>query len=286
MKTILVTTDFSAPSQTAAHFAMYLANKMKARVTLCHAIQMSPAITVAAQVSGGLESYSVIKDAADEQIRLQALSLAADEEKDTNSGTPDVDCIVVPGSVPEVVNDLVEKKEICLVVMGMFGAGAINRVLLGSNSQNLIDRAVFPVLLVPFKMIPETINKIAFASDLSEGDIGLIHSLVSFARPFNAEILIVHISGAKADPHQISSFLNEVTCKVNYPKIYYRHVEDKDINRGLNWIAENGFIDVFAMVHRKKSFPDNLFSSSHTQKLSRRIDIPLLVFSEDECPLF
>ena len=31
-KTILVTTDFSAPSQTAAHFAMYLANTMKAQM--------------------------------------------------------------------------------------------------------------------------------------------------------------------------------------------------------------------------------------------------------------
>jgi hypothetical protein len=30
MKTILVTADFSEPSQTASHFAMYLAKKMKA----------------------------------------------------------------------------------------------------------------------------------------------------------------------------------------------------------------------------------------------------------------
>lgn len=286
MKTILVTTDFSAPSQTAAHFAVYLANKMKAHVALCHAIQTPPTITAAAQVSVGLFNYSVLQNDADEQIRFQALSLAEDDEEGADSGTLAVDCIVAPGSVTDVVSDLVKQKEISLVVMGMFGAGAINRVLLGSNSQDLIDRAVFPVLLIPFKIIPETINKIAFASDLSIGDIGLIHSLASFARPFNAEILIIHISGAKADPHQISNFLNEVTCKVNYPKIYYRHVEDKDINRGLNWIAKNGFIDVFAMVHRKKGFPDNLFSSSHTQKLSRSIDIPLLVFSENECPLF
>lgn len=285
MKTILVTTDFSAPSQTAAHFAMYLANTMKAHVALCHAIQMHSAITVAAQVSGGLDNYSVIHDAAVEQIQFQALSLTELEESE-GPITP-VDCIVAPGSVIDVVNDVVKKREISLVVMGMFGAVAINRFLLGSNSQNLIDnRAGFPVLLVPFKTFPESINKIAFASDLSDGDIEVIHSLVSFARPFNAEILIVHISGAKVDQYQIGKFLNEVTGKVNYHKIYYRHVEDKDINRGLNWIAKNGFIDVFAMVHRKKNFPDNLFSSSHTQNISRRIDIPLLVFAENKCPVF
>lgn len=285
MKTILVTTDFSAPSQTAAHYAMYLANAMKAHLILCHAVQIPPMATVASQVSDPLNNYSVIHDEAVEQIEFQALGLS--EQKEDDGLITPVDCLVARGSVTDVVNDVVKKKEIILVVMGMFGAGVINRFLLGSHSQNLINnKAGFPVLLVPFKKFPETVNKIAFASDLSDGDIPLIQSLVSFARPFDAEILIVHISGAKVDQYQIGKFLSEVTGKVNYHKIYYRHVEDKDINRGLSWIAKNGFIDVFAMVHRKKSFPDNLFSSSQTQKLSRSIDIPLLVFSENERPVF
>lgn len=284
MKTILVTTDFSAPSQTAAHFAMYLAKTIKAHLVLCHAVQVPSVVDLDLKGSTSLSEYGIIHDAAVEQIEFQALSLT-DQENDDSAVS--VNCIVAPGSVTDIVNDLVKSKEITLVVMGMFGAGALNRFLLGSNSQNLIDnRAGFPVLLVPFKTFPETINKIAFASDLSDGDIPLIQSLVSFARPFGAEILIVHISGAKVDQYQIGKFLSEVTGKVDYHKIYYRHVEDKDINRGLNWIAKNGFIDVFAMVHRKKSFPDNLFSSSQTQKLSRIIDIPLLVFSENECPVF
>lgn len=34
MKTTSATTNLSAPSQTAAHFAMYLANTMKAHIAL------------------------------------------------------------------------------------------------------------------------------------------------------------------------------------------------------------------------------------------------------------
>ncbi|TCD01512.1 universal stress protein [Pedobacter psychroterrae] len=281
MKTILVTTDFSAPSQTAGRFALYLANALKADLTLCHAVKR-----VIASVSPVLtDQYAEQRNSALEQLEFQALDLRADQQESGISGLQ-IDCCSAPGPITDLVSSLTVQKEITLVVMGMFGAGMINRILLGSNSQDLINSANFPVLLIPFKKFPEKIDKIAFASDLSTGDIGLINSLAGFARAFNAEILIVHIGETKVDQAQVDSFLSEVTGKVKYPKIYYRHVEDKNASRGLNWIAKNGFIDIFAMVHRKQHFPGNLFSSSHTQKLSRDIEIPLLVFQENQYPVF
>ena len=35
---------------------------------------------------------------------------------------------------------------------------------------------------------------------------------------------------------------------------------------------------MLAMVHHRSSLLDTLFNRSHTQKLARRIDIPLLVY--------
>jgi len=281
MKTILVTTDFSPPSQTAGRFALYLANALKSDLTLCHAVKM----LVGSSLPILPKEYAIQRDSAIEQLEFQALDLRSDEQESGISG-PQIDYRTTLGSVTDMVSSLGQAKPITLVVMGMFGAGMINRILLGSNSQDLINSAKFPVMLIPFKKCPEKIDKIAFASDLSIGGIGLINSLAGFARAFNAEILIIHIGETEADQAQVDSFLSEVTGKVNYPKIYYRHVEDKNANRGLNWIAKNGFIDVFAVVHRKQHFPNNLFSSSHTQKLSRDIEIPLLVFQENQYPVF
>ncbi|MBC7566774.1 MAG: universal stress protein [Pedobacter sp.] len=281
MKTILVTTDFSAPSQTAGNFALSLANALKADLTLCHAIKM-----LAASSDQTLPNeYKMLRDSAIEQLEFQALDLRLDEQESCNPG-PRIDYYTALGSVTDMVNDLAHDRKAILVVMGMFGAGMVNRIFLGSNSQDIINNAKCPVLLIPFKKFPELVNKIAFASDLNKGDIELINSIASFARPFNAEILIIHISKTKADQEKVDRFLNEVTNKVNYAKIYYKHIEDTDIGRGLNWIAKNGFIDIFAMVHRKKIFPGNLFNSSETQKLSRNIEIPLLVFQENQYPVF
>ncbi|MGY4386475.1 nucleotide-binding universal stress UspA family protein [Pedobacter sp. UYP24] len=281
MKRILVLTDFSAPSKNAAHFAKYLANTLKADLTLCHAIK--PVVAFSTPVLP--DQYIEVRDLAIEELEFQAAELRT-EEDELCIGKSLVNYCTFIGPIIDMVDKLSKDKEIDLVVMGMFGAGMINRMILGSNSQDLVNRATYPVLLVPFKNFSGVIHKIAFASDLDDTDIGIIQSLVSFARPFNAEILIIHIGSKKADQHEIDYFLSQVTDKVNYPNIYYRHVENKDTIDGLNWIAKNGLIDVFAMVHRKKTFLENLFTGSCTQKLSRNIDIPLLVFQENNFQVF
>ncbi len=281
MKKILVPTDFSAPSQNAGQFAMYLATTLKADITLCHAIKPFAASTIPVLP----DQYVNQRASAIEQLKFQAAELIT-EEDELCIRKPLVDYQTSIGSVTEMVNDLAKDKDIELVVVGMFGAGILNRMILGSNSQDLINGATCPILLIPFKNFPEMIHKIAFASDLGDADIEIIQLLVSFARPFNAEILVTHISNKQADHHQVEDFLNQVTNKVNYSKIYYRHVENKNITRGLSWITKNGLIDVFAMVHNKKTFPGNLFTGSYTQKLSRNIEIPLLVFQENNCHVF
>lgn len=280
MKTILVATDFSATSHTAVHFALYVASALKADLTLCHALK-----TLGAANQVFPNEYTRTREEAIEQLEFQACDLRFEQQESGIAG-PQLDYCIALGTVPEVVRRQSQLKPVTLVVMGMVGAGVVNRRLLSINNQDMINEVNFPVLLIPFKKFPEKINKIAFASDLSKGDIGLINSLLSFARAFNAEILIVHIGETRTDQDQVDSFLTEVTGKINYPKIYYRHVEDKNANRGLNWIAKNGSIDMFAMVHRKQASRVSTFSSSHMQRLSRDIEVPLLVFQENQYPVF
>jgi len=281
MKTILVLTDFSAPSYTAAQFALSVANVLEADITLCHVIEE----IVGSRIKIFPEEYVGLRDGAIKNLNLQVHNLI-NEKSDSDTTSTRVSYCTALGSVTDTVSNVANVEKVILLVMGMSGAGMIDRMIFGSNTLNSIDKANCPVLLVPFKNLPDNINKIAFASDLSLGDIDLIHSLISFAKLFNAEILIVHISEASADQFKVDNFLNEVTNKVNYFKIYYRHIQDKSVDHGLDWIAKKGLIDVFAIVHRNTKFPENLFTGSVTKKLSRSIEIPLLVFQENQYPIF
>ncbi|MBB2150372.1 universal stress protein [Pedobacter gandavensis] len=284
MKTILIPTDFSPNADHAAFYALELGKKMKAKLKLCNAIMVPAAAQMSPQIAWPLMDLGTLRKDANHQLKKlsEKLKKSSHDADISIEEHPPIEVKAEIGTVPEVLKMLVEKEKINLVVMGTSGVGGLNRFFLGSTSRDLIDNASFPILLVPPGTDFKPIKRIAFATDLSNGDLELIHSLALFARPFNAEILIVHITPDDFDPeiHQkkVDDFLNEVTCKVHYHKVYYRHVKDMRVNEGLSWLTDHVDIDMLAMVHRRHPFIKRLFEGSHTQKMAVHVKLPLLVF--------
>jgi hypothetical protein len=58
-------------------------------------------------------------------------------------------------------------------------------------------------------------------------------------------------------------------------------VLDTEVDNGLDWLAEYGQMQVLAMVHRQHNVLHKLFRGSYTQRLKKRIFIPLMVFPPD-----
>lgn len=77
---------------------------------------------------------------------------------------------------------------------------------------------------------------------------------------------------------KVTGFLNKVTDQVDYARIYYRDVKNKEVDQGLAWLMEHRNIEILAMVHRKHDLIERFFNASHTQRLARHTQLPLLVF--------
>lgn len=282
MKKILVPTDFSPPAENAAVYALNLAKSISANILLCNAIRIPASAPLAAQVTLPLVDYNSLKEEVTLNLDELSQKLKMDDVGASLPVYPTIQYKSQAGSVNTVVKHIFEQEKACLVIMGLSGEGAISSFFLGSNSRDLIDRANFPIILVPAKSKFNGIRKIAFATDLNESDIEVIHCLAGFAAHFNAEILLAHVSENRAEDaaHQrkLTAFLSDVTCKINYPRIYYRHINQRDVDQGLDWLAVHGLIDILVMVHRHNNLIGDLFHRSHTQKVARHIDIPLLVY--------
>lgn len=286
MKKILVPTDFSLPAKNAALYAMHLASGMRADVKLCNAVMVPVEVPVAAHISTPLMAFDVLEHAAEDGLKQWVKKIEQLNERNFPADVyhPAVESEIGVGPVKEVVSNLAGSQHINLVVMGMSGAGGLSEFLLGGNARELIEKATFPVLLIPSEATFKPIHKIAFATDLSKEDTAVIHVLAGFARTFNAQILIVHIIKDEATDKtelEIGNFLNDITNKVNYHKIYYQRISDKDVDDGLDWLADYGQIQMLAMVHRKHNVLHKLFKGSYTQRLKRHIKIPLMVFPPD-----
>ncbi|MDB5135001.1 MAG: universal stress protein [Mucilaginibacter sp.] len=287
MKTILVLTDFSQPAYNAAIYALQLAKQLKAEIKLCHAFKVPAEAPVAAQVAWPLENYSSLKPEADEKLHFLAETLSKElvSGKESLAFKPLITYTSEVGPLTEVARNLVNEQKLSLVVMGTSGTGGLIHFIMGSNCREMIDKACFPLLLVPSNINFKYITKIGFATDLSGRDMDVIHSLAGVARMFNAEILISHVTDEKFDDqkhqHQIDNFLNEVTCTINYHKIYYQHIKQRSVDSGLEWLTEHGQLDMLAMIHRQNNAFSRMFLKSHTQKMARQIELPLLVFPDD-----
>ena len=286
MKSLLIPTDFSPAANNAARYAIRLAKKLKAEIKLCTAIKVPAESAMAAQTVWPLEDYASLKKDAETELEYLVKTLSREEQamEDESSFHPQFSYTSGVGEVVDYVRNLADENKINMVVIGMSGAGSFSRFFLGGNSKKMIEKFDFPLLVIPANADCKGIKKISFATDLSSQDIEILTSLVCFARPFNAEILITYViqeNNIHAEQKKIDNFLSDVTCKVDYPNIYYRSIPSSSITKGLNWLTESGHIDIMAMVHRQEPFFTKLFKISHAPQLAKSVNVPLLIFPEN-----
>jgi len=285
MKKLLIATDFSTTAKHAAEYGYLLAKQLKAGVFLCNTITIPAEASMSGMTIWPLEeSDTLLEDSTEELKRLKAHLEQTDH---TDTFRPPVDYLNEAGTVRDIVNNSTFKQKVDMIIAGTHQPDVLGTFLLGNHTHELIETCIKPLLIVPNTASFKPIKKIAFATDLEhpENDLEQLYELITFARTLNAEILLTHIHNKSYNSMNfekgIEKFLVEISNKVNYPEIYYRIIKQDKVEQGLDWLCENGQIDMLAMVHRKHDFLDRiLHGSSHTKKMADHIAIPLLVYPD------
>lgn len=292
MKTILVPTDFSVSAQNAAYYALHMARDLSADMMLCHAFTV-PAQVADQPLDWPLYEYETMQASTVKQLELFAGKLKAELKNDPEGKgafLPALSCASEVGALSDLIHKLVKDTQQNMVVMGMTGMSAVVRFFLGSVSQQLINHAQVPVLLIPphTKFVP--IKRIAFATDFSDQDVAVIRSLTVLAAKYDADLVITHVKDEWEDERQMLQkehlLLDRLITKINYSKFYMRRIASTDIDEGLEILSSEYKINVVVMVHKKASFLHRILVGSHSQALAKRIHIPLMVIPENLQPIF
>lgn len=292
MKTIAVMTDFSERANNAAKYALGLAQHLHANVLLYNSFVVPSAEPLGLQVAWSLESFNELQADSEKELHLLADQLRKDlSALPEGSFKPVIYCKCDNGTLSTNLNTLLSDREIQLLVIGSHRKRA-SGFMLSNHMREMIDGVPLPILIIPEKQQFKKIGKIAFATDLNGTDLNVLSSLSGFARPSYAQIMLTHICTANVPSHisdqKIDNFLKEVGNKINYPNIFFRKVTEEQLKDGFKWLIENVASDVLVMVHRNKSFWDQLLNHSNTQKMAERINMPLLVYPcpADSLPVF
>lgn len=137
---IICATDFSPCSRAAARIAAGLARRKGERLVLVHVNPPEPAdlAMMAAMVEGMVE-----------ELKAQLTGALTAEAKEVTSAEVTVESRVLDGIPSEVLLDLSRSPETSLLVMGMYGMGRGQRLLVGSCAQTVVRSSGCPVLVVP-----------------------------------------------------------------------------------------------------------------------------------------
>ena len=269
---ILIPTDFSKPSLNALKYAITIAKTIDAELTLFHAVDTpSHSATLMRDIDDKVvEGAQADFDNFYEEVKAQ-LDLKKDITRVMHIGKP-------AESIVEFCNDhLVD-----LIVMGNTGEAAMHKLFMGSNTQNVIELSVVPVIAVPHNSTKSVIKEIVYATDMKDTTDEL-QRLVDFAKFFDAKVNVLHIYRKESESHIYDNELIEARLKDkhNYSNIHFHTEINSDVEDGIAHYVIAKQADILAMFAKKRSFFERLFEKSFTQNIADENDLPLFIYKKD-----
>lgn len=282
MKTILVLTDFTIRANYAAEFAMQIAMKVKLNIVLCNAIEIIENAPMAEQIAWPVANHLELQHEGLLDLKELAKQLETLVPADENytGYKPVITCVNALGKLADVAARMVKEKAADLVVMGAHKSTGLARFLFGSHTHNVLDTINCPVLLVPENLHFKNISSMAYATDLTFSDYKVISYLACIAKPFNAEILVSHISPyglPKLDTNQAIQHSITDALDPDQPRVLYTSIKGDNISKSLLEITGSGKADILALVHKRYGFFESLFHLSVSKQLANLAKVPLLI---------
>lgn len=267
MKRIIVPTDFSKPAEAAANYAAWLAQKLSGKVEIVHVLGIE-------NTENSLKNWKAIEKQLVSAAKQQATSLI-----ESIRNPVEITFTHLHGNnVEDVISDYAVKKDADFVVIGSRGASGLKKALFGSNAANLLNKCSKPVIVVPAETEFNGIHKIAYATDMVHLDEE-IKTITRFAKSFDAEITILHITNEDAHQRDMSNLRDILARMSDYKKIDFRIVGNNDVVAGIEEEIGNLKPNLLVMFTHERSFSDKLLGKGLTRQLAFHNNLPLMVIN-------
>ena len=153
MKKILIALDYNPTAQKVAEIGYKLANAMKANVTLLHVVA-DPVYYTSREFSPvmGYTGFSDIGTLP--YINVEALKEAAESflnETKKHLGDEKIKILVSEGDDASAILDTAEDMKADLIVMGSHSQRWLEKILIGSVTEEVLDKTSIPLFIVPTK---------------------------------------------------------------------------------------------------------------------------------------
>jgi len=278
MNKIICPTDFSKAATNAAEFATIIAQQAGASITLLHVVHLPMLDTTETAIVASEVLSDQRRQATD---KLHGLSHHLSQKYP--QGNVQINYLVKDSFLVDEIKHLTEKEGYDMVVLGSTGGGnTLEEILIGSNTAAVIDGVKCPVLTIPLKAQPTAFQHIVFASNYEKEDVDALRQVLKFARFFNAQLEIVHVSHDHSDSAhaKANQYREQLTQNLSNSALNFQEVIHKDEVEGMKGYLTEKNADLLAIMKKRRGFFHNLFSQSFSEQLTYQSKLPLLIIHE------
>ncbi|MCL6259060.1 universal stress protein [Aquiflexum sp. TKW24L] len=263
---ILVPTDFSDNANNALEYALNIAVKEKASITLLFAFY-----AVYDFASQATEIVNQIEADA-----RKALKKSAAKGKELGI---DVDYRIVQGTVASTVTALAYREEYDLIVMGTQGASGIKKALIGSNTGHVIKESKVSILAVPQNAKWENWSKISTGLELDNEEEKFFTTLFQLTGHLDLPYEFFHVKTDESFEKDLGLIGLEEVLNERFKdkKITFIVQPATNVNAGIESYLKKNKGSILVMFYKNKTFFEYLFNKSASLEMAYHTDVPLLV---------
>jgi len=275
MKTILLPTDFSKNSINAIEYAVNLFKDIPCKFYLLNVFRI-PYLANEELMDQNVNQLAALEEEMYDNSKHEMKKLLKKLPENDNH---DYEMISDYNLFNLAVHEVIEKKDIELIIMGTKGATGAKEIFLGSNTGDVIMKSACHVIAVPENHSYKPPEEILFPTDFQINyDFEDLGPLIRVAEMNNAVIRIVHFS-EKSDLDEIQQE-NKRTLNSFLVNVRHEHytLSTSDFEEGINcYVQSRGNIDMIAIIGRHYGFFQRLFFKPKVRALSFHSTIPLFV---------
>jgi len=273
-KSVLAPTDFSEHSLLAVRYAAAIASRCGSRLTIIHAHRFEPPLE--------FTSRQIDRLARDEQRDRRALHRQLREHATEAVGTEvQAEMVVVEAAPVEAIMAEAERVSADLIVMGTHGRSGVNRLLMGSVAENVVRRALCPVLTVRQKehgFIVEghiQLQRILLPLTPDPASMQAASVACGLSKAFGAELTVIHSiePGREAAPEPFSWIPEDMRSHCTFHTV----VRKGDAAEQIVTQAREHNSDLIVIAGRHRPFLEATVFGSTTVRVMRHAPCPALI---------
>jgi len=277
---ILVPTDLTELSEIATGYAVDLARQLKIKEVILLNI-LIPAHVQTSSAAGGVVNSSV-------QI-AQQLNMAMMEKHEKiikehaeKYSTPDVEITPIAriNNSKSNLNQFIKEFGVGLIVTGSRDKFSFLEILFGSETEQMIRKVDFPMIVLTGEPVPSEVRNIALAIDieLEEQEQDGIDDVIDIARALDAHLQLIYvIINDNIIASDAIDRLQSIAKNKNIKNYSINVVENHSLETGLQGFVRKYTPDMVAVLTHGKGKLHNLIYGSKTGEVIKEIEIPVLV---------